>query len=355
MTMIPLVPVLYVVLVVALAVLAVGMLYQALGSRRDARFFTGSGRHVSLDDGSQIFVYELGAGEPTVLFESGIGATSLNWRRIQQGIAANVRTVSYDRAGLGWSSPCRTARTPANVSAELHQALVRGAIDPPYILVGHSFGGLVLRRFASAHPEEVAGMVLVDPMRCEEWSQFNPAKQAELRRGRRLVRIASLLARFGLARLALTSLFRRSGRLWERLSSLPNGSGRFALDRIRTEVGKMPREVWPVIAAHWSRPAFYRGMRIHIESIPATVEEMESAEPVTGIPILVLTPDRAEPLDAAALARIGDCARQSIVPSSGHWIHLDQPDLVIESIREMIQTAGSEKSVPAAQISFIAR
>lgn len=344
---------LLVALVILLAVLAAGALYQAAGSRRDARLFTGSGRHIALADGSRIFICESGDGEPAVVFESGIGATSLNWRRIQQAVSECARTVSYDRAGLGWSSPCRTARTPANVAAELHEALVRGGIEPPYLLVGHSFGGLVMRRFALTHPEKVAGILLVDPMRCEEWPPLNPAKESELKRGRRLIRMASPLARFGLARLALTSLFRRSGKLWRHLSGLPQGSGRFALHRIRTEVAKMPREIWPVIAAHWSRPAFYAGMREHIRAIPATVEEMHAAEPLLGISILVLTPENADPLDAETVARIGDCARQTIVPASGHWVHLDQPDVVIESIRSMLQSASAEVLVPSVTLSAV--
>jgi pimeloyl-ACP methyl ester carboxylesterase len=326
----------------------VGFVYQAVGSRRDMRLYARPGRWITLSDGSRLYVLEAGSGEPTVIFESGIGATNLNWRRIQESVAQFTGTASYDRSGLGWSSPCRTARTPSNIAAELHEMLERGSIKPPYILVGHSFGGLVMRRFALEHPEKVIGLVLVDPMRCEEWPPLDPAKQSELERGRKLIKLASPIARCGLARLAVTSLFCHSGKLSGHLAGAAGDGGRHVLGRIKTEVGKMPREVWPVVAAHWSRPGFYAGMRKHIESIPDTVREMHAAEPIRGIPVVVLTPAKAKPLSEECLQRIGDRTQQVIAPASAHWIHLDEPELVIDSIRAMMETTAPVSYVLAS-------
>ena len=92
--------------------------------------------------------------------ESGVGATNLNWRHVQESVANFTSTASYDRCGLGWSSACRTARTPSNIAAELHEALQRAQIRPPYILVSHFFGGLVVRRFTLLYPGDAAGLVL---------------------------------------------------------------------------------------------------------------------------------------------------------------------------------------------------
>lgn len=328
-----------------LTALGAGILYEMLGSRRDAKLYTGAGRWIAIGGGSRLYVLEAGAGEPTVLFEAGIGATNLNWRRIQDSVAEFTRTASYDRGGLGWSSPCRTARTPSNIAAELHEMLERGGIRPPYILVGHSFGGLVMRRYALNYPEEVAGMVLVDPMRCEEWPPLDQAKLHELERGRRLIRIASPIARCGLARLAVTSMLNRAanpapaGKLSGQLAGAAGAGGRHVLGRLKTEVGKMPRELWPVVAAHWTRPGFYTGMRKHIESIPDTVREMHAAEPIREIPVTVLTPGKAKPLSEECLSRIGTHVQQVIAPASAHWIHLDEPQLVIDTIRGMIEMA----------------
>ena len=105
------------------------------------------------------------------------------------------------------------------------------------------------------------------------------------------------------------------------------------LTAVKDEVGKMPREVWPIIAAHWSRPGNFAGMRSHVEAVPDTVREMQNAEPIQNIPVLVLTPGKSSPLSDERLRRIGNNVQQVIAPASAHWIHLDQPDLVIDSIR----------------------
>jgi pimeloyl-ACP methyl ester carboxylesterase len=275
-----------------------------------------------------------------VLFEAGIAATNLNWFHIQETVSHFTGTASYDRGGLGWSSPCRTARTPGNIAVELHELLQCGGVKPPYILVGHSFGGLVMRRYALLHPEDVAGIVLIDPMRCEEWPPLNPVKQSELDRGKKLSSYAISIARFGIARLAVTSLLCHGGKVAQRLASVTGDGGRHVLGRVTSEVGKMPAEVWPIVAAHWSRPGYYAGMRRHVEAVPDTVREMCDADSILGIPVLVLTPGKSTPLSDEYLARIGDNVHQVIASASAHWIHLDQPDLVINSIRQMVMAAA---------------
>jgi pimeloyl-ACP methyl ester carboxylesterase len=200
-----------------------------------------------------------------------------------------------------------------------------------------------MRRFALNYPQEVASLLLVDPMRCEEWPPLNPGRQSELDRGKKLFRIAIPIARIGVARLAVTSLFLRSGHAARRLAGAAGAGGLHVLDRIKDEVGKMPREVWPIIAAHWSRPGNFAGMRSHVEAVPDTVLEMQDAEPIQNIPVLVLTPGKSTPLSDAHLDRIGNNVQQVIAPASAHWIHLDQPSLVIDSVRKMVRVATAER------------
>src|SRR5271168_285379 len=107
-----------------IAALAVtGFLYQWFGARRDHRRYAGHGRWIEIGDRQRLYVRERGEGGPTVVFEAGIAATNLNWFHIQERVAQFTGTASYDRGGLGWSSPCRTARTPANCAVELHAML----------------------------------------------------------------------------------------------------------------------------------------------------------------------------------------------------------------------------------------
>jgi pimeloyl-ACP methyl ester carboxylesterase len=329
------------------ALITAGAVYQCLGARSDRLRYTNDGRWIDIGCKRKLYLLEKGSGNSTVLFEAGIAATNLNWFHIQEAVSSFAFTASYDRSGLGWSTPCRTARTPANIAVELHQMLEQAGIKPPYILVGHSFGGLVMRRFALNYPAEVTSIVLVDPMRCEEWPPLNPSKQSEINRGKKLFRFAIPAAHIGLARLAVTSLFLRSGRTAQRLASAAGNGGQHVLDRIKNEVGKMPREVWPIVASHWSRPGNFAGMRSHIEAVPDTVQEMHNAESIQNIPVLVLTPGKSTPLSGACLCRIGNNVQQIIASSSEHWVHLDQPELVINSIREMVIAADDKALVEA--------
>jgi pimeloyl-ACP methyl ester carboxylesterase len=319
--------------------LAVGFLYQWMGAHFDRLRYAAGGRWVNIGAGRRLYLLEKGWGEATVLFEAGIAATNLNWFHIQERVSQFAATASYDRSGLGWSSPPTTARTPGNLAAELHEVLQEGGLKPPFVLVGHSFGGLVMRRYALLYPEEVAGVVLVDPMRCEEWLPLDLEKQDKLDHFCKLSGFAIPIAQLGLARLAVTSLLCRSGRIADRLAGMGGEQGMHVLGRIKVEVGKMPRQVWPIVAAHWSRPSYYAGMRSHIASVPDSVREMQNTEPIRGIPVLILTPGQSSPLSQDCLRRIGNTVSEVIAPASAHWIHLDQPELVIQSIREMVAAA----------------
>jgi pimeloyl-ACP methyl ester carboxylesterase len=125
-----------------------------------------------------IHLYCTGAGSPTVILESGIGASALGWWNIQPTVAASQRTCSYDRAGYGWSAPGPSGRTVDVLVDELRTALAGGGITPPYIVVGHSFGGLIAQHFAATHADEVAGLVLVDSSHARQMELTSPAASA---------------------------------------------------------------------------------------------------------------------------------------------------------------------------------
>jgi pimeloyl-ACP methyl ester carboxylesterase len=333
----------------------VGMVYQLVGALKDRRRYIGLGRLVEVGDGRRMYVSDMGRENgvgPTVVFESGIAATSQNWLRVQESVAGYTRAVSYDRGGLGWSSASASERTPSNIARELREMLQQAGIPRPYVLVGHSFGGLVVRRYAALYPGEVAGVVLVDAMRTEEWPPVNEAQRQLLERGIRMAGYGIPFARFGLARLATTSQLCRSGKVSRAFSRAAAAQGGLhVMERITCEVGKMPREVWPIVAAHWSTPKFYRGLAAHLDAVPATVAEMHRAEAVEGVPVVLLTPGNSEPLCSERLRRIGSEARQVIAERSGHWVHLDEPELVLDTIRGMVEQVTRTR-IPAAAQAF---
>lgn len=334
-------------LILGCAAVAVGLgcTYQVLAARRDRRRYTSAGRWIDIGDQRSLFVVEKGTGQSTVVFDSGIAATHLNWCSIQEQVSHFAGTVAYDRCGLGWSSASRSERTPANAADELHRMLETAGIRPPYILVGHSFGGMVMRRFALLYPDEVSGLVLVDPMRCSEWPPINAGRQSTLNRSIMCMRYVIPIAHMGLARLAVTSALCGSGGFARRVANATGGGGRYVLRRVTGELDKMPCEIWPIIAAHWSRPDFYAGMRSHIEAVPNTVREMRDADALADIPVSVLTPAKATPLSKEELESIGNNVRQVIALHSAHWIHLDEPELVIQSIQEMAMASVPQVSI----------
>src|SRR5579859_7285575 len=146
--------------------------------------------------GRRLLVSRTGQGGPSVLLEAGIAATSLSWRPVQDAVARFARVASYDRAGLGWSDAASTLTLSQQVD-DLHALLKVAELPPPYILVGHSFGGLIVRAYAGRYPTEIAGLVLVDAVRPEEWHPLSSEQRRTLERGVRLSRRGAVLARVG--------------------------------------------------------------------------------------------------------------------------------------------------------------
>lgn len=120
-------------------------------------------RPVTLPDGRTLNLYCVGSGSPTVILESGISESAFTWWAVQQKIAKSTRTCAYDRAGLGLSPPGPLPRDIRAEVQDLEQLLREAKVLPPYILVGHSMGAMNMRLFAGRHPDDVAGLVLVDP------------------------------------------------------------------------------------------------------------------------------------------------------------------------------------------------
>jgi pimeloyl-ACP methyl ester carboxylesterase len=122
----------------------------------------GPARLVEIGDGRSLYLACAGSDSPTVVLEAGLGADTFSWRDVQSQLGRTARTCAYDRAGIG-NSVARAGVHDARDEIDDLQRLLNGAdIDPPYVLVGQSYGGLLVRLFAQAHPEETAGVVLVD-------------------------------------------------------------------------------------------------------------------------------------------------------------------------------------------------
>jgi pimeloyl-ACP methyl ester carboxylesterase len=189
-------------LAAALLLLLAGALYQAVATAADMRTYPAPGQLVDAG-GFRLHLYCLGEqapGAPTVILENGLGATSATWARVQPEVARSARVCAYDRAGAGWSDPSRAPRDAQAMAGELHSLLQAAGIPGPYVLVGWSFGGLVVRVFAGQYPDEVAGLVLVDSSHPDQWTR-SAASQARYEMLGRLYAAAPFLARIGVVRL----------------------------------------------------------------------------------------------------------------------------------------------------------
>jgi pimeloyl-ACP methyl ester carboxylesterase len=192
---------LYVVFAI-LAASAVGGGYAAVGEATDSNAVPTAGRLVDVG-GHELYLSCVGSGSPTVVLEPGAGGTSSQLGWIAPAVAGTTRVCVYDRAGRGWSQPADRPQDGAQIATDLHTLLHRGGVPGPYVLAGHSFGGLYVRVFAAHYPDEVAGLVLVDSTASKEPAMSvlpGPDSSSDQPVGRVPV-VASLAARVGLARL----------------------------------------------------------------------------------------------------------------------------------------------------------
>src|SRR5215213_6427241 len=147
-------------LVVVLLVLAVlGAIYQGIATELAERAYPPPGEMVDVG-GYSLHINCVGQGSLTVVLDGGSGEMSASWVLVQQEVSGTTRVCSYDRAGMGWSEMGPEPRDAKQISSELHTLLSKSGIEGPYVLVGHSFGGLYMQTYAAWYPEEVAGVAL---------------------------------------------------------------------------------------------------------------------------------------------------------------------------------------------------
>jgi len=297
-------------------------------------------------DGQRLHVVCAGNGSPAVLFESGIAASSLSWTRVLPEVAAFTRASAYDRAGLGWSDSARRPRSVARMLGELRAVLAHAnTTEAPSILVGHSFGAFLVYAYASEHPADIAGLVLLDPP--SEWHEIRQRQARLLWGGIQLSRIGGILARIGVVRAGLALLTDGAPgvpRTFVRIFG-PTAAG--TLERLVGEVRKLPPEVHPVVQAIWSQPKCFRAMADHLAALEATAAVVAGVTSLPDVPIVVVSSGNQSPDTIArhrALARRSSQGRHVIAEGAGHWIQFDDPDLVIATIRNVwsdCQTRGA--------------
>ena len=320
------------------AVLAAGALYQWAGSRRRP---PPPGALVDVG-GHRLHVHCAGRGNPVVLLESGIAASSLSWSLVQPRIAEFTRACAYDRAGLAWSDPPSCPRTLARILDDLSALLAHVAPVQPLVLAGHSFGSLVVRAYAARHPERVLGLVLVDPP--AEWLAMTPQRARMLWGGRRLSRIGAVLARLGVVRLCLALLTGGAPGAPRRFVRVFGPTAARTLERLVGEVRKLPPELHPLVQALWCEPKCFRAMEEYLGAFEREASAMAAVVPPPEIPVTVISGgDQSAEVIAAqrALASAARRGRHLVAGRSHHWVQFDEPELIVAAVRDLVSDRGS--------------
>ena len=299
--------------------------------QRPGRLFDIGGFHLHLKDA--------GHGSPTVVFDAALGGSCLSWCFVQPQVAAWTRACSYDRAGLGWSGAGPSPRTIGRIASELHELLRLAEAPPPYVLVGHSFGTLAARMFAARYRNEVAGLVLVEPAFPEDLIEPSRAEWKRMRRAVRLCRYGTVAAK-----LRLTSPLVGGDAL-----SLARAAGSFVGrrafqrqdDGLVSPIQKLPDRERALLRWMWTQPRFFRALGSQIESIAQSARElMEANESLADLPLVVISATNPQPHHVkmqAALAGASSKGRRIVADASGHWVPLDQPEVVVKAVEEMIE------------------
>jgi len=294
---------------------------EAICEARDRVRFPPPGQMIDIG-GRRLHILCKGtAPGPTIVIEQGAGSPSILWWPIQDKVAAFARVCTYDRAGYLWSDPAKTVRTLEDRVADLHALLAGAKIPAPYILVGHSFGGPLVRLYAHLHPTEIAGMVLVDTT--EEGVILRPSFDDYVKKLGYFAAGLQVAARFGVLRLA--AAFMTKG---------PEG---------------LDENAFRALKALSVRPDFFRAMRddpVALSRQPETLRALGGAGSLGEIPLIVITHALPFPGPAAVLedgwregqhrlAALSTRGELIVAEHSNHMVQSDQPDLVINAIRRV--------------------
>ena len=324
-------------LVVFLAV--AGALYQFVGTRLDAHRYPPLGKLVDVG-GHHLHLYCTGEGSPTVVLEAMGNGWSLYWSQVQPAVARFTRICSYDRAGYGWSEPGPLPRTGQRLATELHTLLTNAGVTGPYILVGHSLGGFIVRLYRSQHPADVVGMVLVDAghedqLQHEEFRTFFETGQRQLPAFR-------LTAALGVPRVLSAC------------GVLP--------PFLTQQLQQVPADMRPMLRAGWLPTQYFTTIANETAALAETLTQVRTSSALGDLPLVVLTangptwwPDLPAEVDPAKfkvmwlalqqnLTSLSSTSSQLFADKSSHFMQFDQPDIIVDGVRRVVEMARQRQA-----------
>jgi pimeloyl-ACP methyl ester carboxylesterase len=302
---------------------------------------TPPGKLVDLG-GHRLHVYCTGNGPFTVVVENGLGDFSFDWTLVQTKVESFSRICTYDRGGYAWSDSGPKPRSYAQLNLELHDALNKLGEHRPIILVGHSFGGGVVRNYAAVYPSEVAGMVLVDSVQENQRIPMGPKKTGRVRDSAKGVPIPepreNLLPSDKPNLSAATDVVGTLESPYDRLPQKEQSLHRWAEQLPAINDAEDSQKEW---SAEYMQRLYEKPQEASLGAMPLVVlTRSEGYWKDSDVPAAELEADRLRL--QAQLAHLSSNGRQIIVPG-GHNMHLEAPDAVVDAIRTVIGLCGKTR------------
>jgi pimeloyl-ACP methyl ester carboxylesterase len=313
-----------------IALLLIGAaLYEHIGAWRDGRVLTQIGRSVDIG-GRSLNIHCTGDGSPTVVFVSGRTGLGYIWTPTQRGVSAFTRSCWYDRADVGWSDPGPDPAWGDAAAQDLHQLVNNAGLERPLVLVGHSFGGYIVRLYHHAYPGEVSGMVFSDTALEDAGTIQGMPHRERPAIPRAVIRALSI----GLGRLGM-------------------------MRAIRPDPGPPPShwsvEEWDILA-RLSRQRKVLLADAKVGPGHATDNLVRSTGGLEEMPLIVLTQgNQSSPSSASPgvlrgwvdlqrrFAERSRRGRQVVVPDSGHGMPVEAPDAIVTAVREIVTTVREDR------------
>lgn len=328
-------------LVLFLVLILSGALYQAIAASSDRTRLPPPGDLVDVG-GRRLHISCVGTGSPTVILEAGLGDNWLTWSLVQEQIGDLTQVCAYDRAGLGWSDPAPGPLTSAQVAESLHTLLHNAGIPGPYVLVGHSIGGLYVRSFAHQYPAEVVGLVLVDSSHENQMVRF-PAEIVRIEKESlsgliRSLTLCRTIAPFGLVRmLKLTEASIQNESLSpeqrQMLVTTVNRTG--YCQAVRNEIVT----ALEVDTNQNDPPDNLGSIPLAVLTVPVDPSTRNTADLPAGSVELYEQADRTRIELQQELVGLSSNSTHVIAQESGHYIQFDRPELVMEAVRQVVEAA----------------
>jgi pimeloyl-ACP methyl ester carboxylesterase len=291
------------------------------------------GKLFDIGNGRKLHLLCSGQGSPTVVFESGASSFAIDFTIVQRELEKSHRVCSYDRAGSGWSDPL-PPDTLATDARDLHALLSAAKEAPPYVLVGASRGGLLIRAYLDAHPDDVAGLVFIDP--ATEDRLFGMV-------GGQPIAIAEMTAEQMRSTLPgrPVRIPRRPVQRGAPFDSLPPELYQQRLLLDERLIAALPETLTPEQLGRYQEHE-----RAFLASLLAT---RKAGMPLGGRPTIVLSRgnerDQGREGVHAALAKLSTNSRHSVIVPAGHEIHLFHPRAVVNAVNDVLEAIAKKSQL----------